>query len=59
MEQRFLIRSSQSGDVIEECGTVDEALKILRGYEEEDKQEGNYTEGFYEIYDAVREQIVL
>lgn len=48
---KYIIRDSEAGNVIEECDSLKEAKKILSKYEQTDREENTYTEGFYEIYD--------
>lgn len=55
---RYVIRSSESGEVIEEVKTLHEAQQVVLEYNEIDREDGNYTEGFYEIYDTETEEIV-
>lgn len=55
---RYVIRDSEAGNEIEECDSLNEAKKILRKYEQTDREENIYTEGFYEIYDRENEEIV-
>lgn len=46
---RYLIRDREAGNIIDEFATLEEAKEALLGYEEMDKEEGTYTEDFYEI----------
>ena len=45
----FIIRDKESGYVIEEADTYQEALEIVEKYENEDKKNGDYTPDYYEI----------
>ena len=45
----YIIRDKETGNIIEETATYEEAKKIIIDYENEDKKEGNYTPDFYEI----------
>lgn len=56
--KKFIIRDRETGTCIEEVETLDDAKKLLKKYEEEDKQDGIYEENFYEIYDAELEEII-
>lgn len=74
MNEKYLIRAKESGDVIERCKTVDEACDMLTYYvcqdemDEEDFDYGNdiYKAseirerclGFYELYNAETERRV-
>lgn len=42
----------ETGTFIEQIDSYEEGLELIRQYEEEDKKEGNYTEGFYDIVDS-------
>mgnify|MGYP003258902867 CR=1 FL=1 len=55
---RFVIRDSEAGNEIKECDSLKEAKKILGEYEQTDREENTYTEGFYEIYDRENEEII-
>lgn len=55
---RYVIRDSEAGNEIEDFDTLDEAKITLDEYERIDKEEGTYTEDFYEIYDKENEEIV-
>lgn len=55
---RYVIRDSEVGNEIDECNTLKEAEKILGEYEQIDKEENTYTEGFYEIYDRKYDKII-
>jgi hypothetical protein len=48
-EKRYLIISRESGDVIEHSDTVSEAEDIIHKYETEDKDNGTFSDNFYEI----------
>ena len=48
-EKPYLIISRESGDVIEHSDTVSEAENIIREYETEDKDNGIFSDDFYEI----------
>lgn len=55
---RYVIRDSEAGNEIEDFDTLDEAKLTLDEYERIDKEEGTYTEDFYEIYDKENEIII-
>ena len=50
--------AKESGDFIEEVGTISEGLALIAQYEEQDKQEGIYTEGFYDIVNELHESVI-
>lgn len=45
----YIIRDREAGNMIEVANTLEEAQMILGRFEEEDRLEGTYEEGFYEI----------
>ncbi len=45
----YIIREAEAGNIISKFATYDEAATELAKYEAEDKADGTYTEGFYEI----------
>jgi hypothetical protein len=47
--KKFIIQARETGTFIDEFDTIEEAKKELQRYEAEDKQEGSYSEDFYEI----------
>lgn len=56
--RRFIIRDSETGNEIVRANTLQEALDILEQFENEDKDNAIYVEGFYEIYDTENEEII-
>lgn len=59
MNKQFLIRNRETGTVIEEADTLTEALKVISKYEAEDKANGTYEDGFYEVFDNVLEEVIF
>lgn len=49
----YIIRDRKAGNVIETVAILNEAVELLNQYEAEDKADGVYTKGFYEIVDEV------
>lgn len=45
----FIIRDSEAGNTIETFNSAEEAQETLLQYEDEDKKDGIYVQGFYEI----------
>lgn len=41
----------ETGTFIEEVASIDEAKKLIAEYEAQDKADGTFTEGFYDIVD--------
>lgn len=46
---KYYIVDRETHNVIDYAFSVNEAKDIIKAFEQEDKQEGNYTEDFYEI----------
>lgn len=51
----YIIQDSEAGNFIDSFSTLEEAEKVLLQYEEEDRENGTYEEGFYEIVEADEE----
>jgi len=49
--KKYTIESNQTGIALEDCDTFEEALNIIREYENDDAHEGLYQPGFYAIRD--------
>lgn len=56
---RYSIRDSETGCIIDDFETLKEAEKAIESYEKADKEAGTYEEGFYEIYDNEKEEVVI
>ncbi len=41
----------EAGNIIEQFETIEDAMKAIKAYEEEDKKNGDYTPEFYDIVD--------
>lgn len=48
-KEMLVVREKEAGNIIERVNTIEEGLELIRQYEEEDKADGIYMEGFYEI----------
>lgn len=48
----YRLQDRETGTLIDEFETLDEAEKVLALCEKEDKAEGNYSEGFYEVVEV-------
>lgn len=59
-EQKMKIYTAnkETGTFIEECATVKEALAKIEEYERNDKEEGIYEEGFYDVVNGAHETIL-
>jgi hypothetical protein len=53
MKKKYIIKCRETGTVIEEESTLEEAMETLEDYEKTDKKEGNYTLDFYEIVEEI------
>ena len=49
MGHNYFITCRENGDVIEKASSYEEALSIIAEYESSDKEDGTYTDNFYEI----------
>lgn len=49
MRKTYITRDSLSGTIIDEFVTREEAEAAIRGYEAQDKADGNYEPNFYEV----------
>ena len=47
--KNYKIQDREAGNIIETGLTLNEAVRMLAQFEEEDKQDGTYTTNFYEI----------
>ena len=52
---RYVIRCRESGDIIEDNLTLVESLEIVKDFESEDWENGNYTPDFYEITEEMED----
>ena len=50
--EKYIIRDTEAGNVIEKAESMAEALEIIACYEEDYKAEGTYTPNFYEVVEA-------
>jgi hypothetical protein len=57
-EYRYCTRDSEAGNIIDFFATLEDAQKAIEQYEEEDKDNGDFTPGFYEIYNQDTDEIV-
>lgn len=48
----YIVQDRATGEMIEVFNTYDEAEKCVRDFEADDKFNGIYEEGFYEIKEA-------
>ena len=57
-QKNYLIRNRETGTEIEQADSYSEAIGIIEKYEAEDKANGTYVDGFYEVYDTILEEVV-
>lgn len=55
----YIIQDREAGNFIDKFETLQDAEKALAQYEQTDKDEGTYTEDFYEIVEQKRWYAVL
>lgn len=46
---KYVVRDRETGTMIEETTSYEQAEKIVEEFKEQDKAEGNYVDNFYEI----------
>ena len=51
MSKRICTADRETGTVIEECNSVQDALARIASYEEQDRSDGSYEEDFYDVVD--------
>lgn len=51
-EKRYAVRDRVAGNVFDNCNTITEARELINQFEYDDKEDGNYEEDYYEIYDT-------
>lgn len=54
----YVVRDREAGNVIDEFNTFEEAAGTVIEYEDADREDGDYTPNFYEIYNKLTEKIV-
>ena len=58
--KRYVIRDSEAGTAwMDSFDTIQECVDRIREDEYEDKKDGYYEEGSYEVYDNLKEEIVV
>lgn len=50
-KQRIFTADRETGTFIDEAATIEEARRLIEGYEQEDRENGEYTADFYNIVD--------
>lgn len=56
--KKYQVRVTETGSVIDNALSLEKALSIITDYENEDKENDNFRESFYEIYDTESKEIV-
>ncbi len=54
----YITRDKEAGNPIAEFDTLDEAVKAVDQYIENDKADGSYSVDFYEVYNYVTGEVV-
>ncbi len=58
--KRYVVRDREPGTSwIDSFVTIQECVDRIRKYEKEDIKDGYYEEGRYEVYDNLKEEIVV
>jgi len=52
--KKYIIQDSISGNFIESFETLEQAIKALKNYEEEDKKDRIFVADFYEIKEILK-----
>ena len=55
---KYIVRDRETGNAIEGCMTIEEARRLIKLYEAEDRYDEIFIENFYEIYDVENKEIV-
>jgi len=58
MKNRFTLRDAIAGNPFEDFDKLSQAVSQLVAHEIDDKNDGIYTDDFYEIYDNKKEEII-
>ena len=58
MKNRYTIRDAVAGNPFEDFDKLSQAVSQLVAHEIDDKNDGIYTDDFYEIYDNKKEEII-
>ena len=48
---KIYVACRENGDFIEEVSSIEEGIKLIEKYEEEDKANGDFVENFYDVVD--------
>lgn len=48
----YITRDREAGNEIDRFSTEEDAITAVEAYEEEDRANGDYTDGFYEVVEA-------
>ena len=54
---KYYVADTQTGNFIEEVGTLEEGKKLIEQYEADDKSKGTYEENFYCIVNENHETV--
>jgi len=54
--KKYIIQDSEAGNFIDGFVTLEQAIKALKNYEEEDKKDNIFVADFYEIKEILKVQ---
>lgn len=55
----YIIRERETGEIIEYLDTIEQAIKKVNDYEEEDKFDNLFTEDYYEIVEIIERTVTI
>lgn len=55
--KKLYVADRETGTFMDEVSSVDEGIKLIRQFEDEDKANDDYVEGFYEIVNEEHETV--
>lgn len=59
MNKKLFVADRETGTFMEEVKTIEEGLKVIAGFEKEDKENDCYSENFYNIVDEEHSSVEL
>lgn len=55
---KYFTADREAGNIIDEFNSIEEAKKAILAYEEEDREDGTYSEDFYDVVDEDRRSVL-
>ena len=49
---KYYVREKEAGNIIEECANLEQAKKLIKQYESDDKKDGTFTPDFIREYNG-------